>query len=284
MPARRMKICSRSISDILSVWHNPFRTPTVYFTNTPNVGDRLNEFILPLVSGRKILKVHGNAVSHLRAIGSVVGSAGPRSRIWGSGSIDGAIPKRPIKAKNVFAVRGPLTRGVLEAATGQRLEGIPMGDPALLMPKYYPTGADKRFAVGIVPHFSDEEEMRNMVNMLGSKDVIIINVRQNPTSFVDLIVQCDLILSSSLHGLILADAYQIPNTRILGRKKLLGGNFKFDDYYATTFGPQTPPLIAQDIASFREAVRCAPANCRVHDFRGDLKHLLDQFPEEYRSW
>jgi pyruvyltransferase len=44
-------------------------------------------------------------------------------------------------------------------------------------------------------------------------------------------LECEKIISSSLHGLIISDAYGIPNARVNVSNKLFGGDFKFIDYY-----------------------------------------------------
>ncbi len=55
----------------------------------------------------------------------------------------------------------------------------------------------------------------------------------NFLDIIDKINQCENIMSSSLHGLILADAYQIPSLRFRFKKNdIVGGDFKFDDYYS----------------------------------------------------
>ena len=43
-------------------------------------------------------------------------------------------------------------------------------------------------------------------------------------------LKCKFIISSGLHGLIVSDAYNIPNSRIRMSDKLVGGDFKFIDY------------------------------------------------------
>lgn len=50
--------------------------------------------------------------------------------------------------------------------------------------------------------------------------------------FIDQICSCEIILSSSLHGIIIADAYQIPNIWItLTHQEHPDDNFKFKDYF-----------------------------------------------------
>ena len=58
----------------------------------------------------------------------------------------------------------------------------------------------------------------------------MIDPRLPIEQFVDELVSCEMIFSSSLHGLIIADAYNIPNRRVIFGNKLIGGDFKFNDY------------------------------------------------------
>jgi pyruvyltransferase len=66
---------------------------------------------------------------------------------------------------------------------------------------------------------------------LNRKDLIVIDVQQQPLEVFTKIDSCRYILSSSLHGLIVADSLGIPNAW-LDAPDLIGGRFKFDDYYS----------------------------------------------------
>lgn len=48
---------------------------------------------------------------------------------------------------------------------------------------------------------------------------------------MDELVQCEFVLSSSLHGIIFADSYGIPNAHMNVTKQVSGGSFKFHDYF-----------------------------------------------------
>lgn len=47
------------------------------------------------------------------------------------------------------------------------------------------------------------------------------------------IAQCEMIVSSALHGLIVADSFGIPNIRLVATDTMrIAQNFKFLDYYS----------------------------------------------------
>ena len=69
------------------------------------------------------------------------------------------------------------------------------------------------------------------------------------TDVIDLIVNSDYVFSSSLHGLIIAEAYGIPNYRIKISDLIIGGDFKFDDYYAS-IGKKVKAIKIQGLNEF----------------------------------
>lgn len=159
-------------------------------------------------------------------VGSILETARPGDWVWGTGTkyeedVDAAGLK-------VAAVRGPRTASLLRNFRGE----VAIGDPALLLPKIYgPTvKRDQAGFVGFVLHYVD----RDFIPYL-DKDVIVIDVTNpNWMATVDAIAGCSLIISSSLHGIIIAEAYGVPAVWIQPSDRILGGHHKFQDYYAST--------------------------------------------------
>jgi pyruvyltransferase len=146
--------------------------------------------------------------------------------VWGSGFIreGDTVSGNP----NILAVRGPIT--------GAKVGCSIYGDPALLLPMIYQPSMAKRQHVGVCPHYVDEDLVTgrgfNVISMLGAE----------PTNAIDAICACEHILSSSLHGLIVANAYGIPATWIRLSNDLNGGDYKFRDYFASINVPDYPTI------------------------------------------
>jgi len=141
--------------------------------------------------------------------------------IWGSGLV--AERNLVLPKVDILAVRGPLT------AKCMKIDGnVIYGDPGLLASLVMPS-MPKTGKIGIVPHYVDKvnktldpfrEDMRFMV----------IDVEAPWEQVLKEISSCEMVLSSSLHGLIVADSYGIPNMRLKFSNLINGGDFKFLDY------------------------------------------------------
>ena len=176
------------------------------------------------MTGKKPRHIRFNSTfnkPHYVGSGSLVGWCNRGSVIWGSGCINNtAIPSE--KPLDCVAVRGPLT---YELLTENNIEVQQVyGDPGLLVSNFYPKKAfgDK---VGLIPHYLDK----------GYKffDNEILDIQAGLKNFLDQLFECRIVFSSSLHGLIFADAYGIPSYWVEVSDNVIGKGFKFRDYFGS---------------------------------------------------
>jgi pyruvyltransferase len=245
-----------------------------WYAGNNNFGDILNPFIVGQFSTKKILNVRSRYVTsdHLLAIGSIIDRATSHSIIWGSGlQTDTSIfISRP---KKVCAVRGPHTRDKLVKA-GVACPEI-YGDPALLLPRYYKPKVNRRYALGVIPHYKDKDApwLKSL-----PEDVLLIDIQNpKPLEVIDNLCSCDMVASTSLHGLIVTDAYGIPNLWISLSDRLTSANFKYQDYFASIgMEPQKCFEVKPDTPLEEVKSRCATRKLRI-----DLDLLEASFPEEF---
>jgi pyruvyltransferase len=132
------------------------------------------------------------------------------------------------------------------------------GDPALLFNRFYVPRVEKRFKLGIIPHYVDKDcefisEVRKdpaikIIKVWHGRLDYYLRGDSKFLTLIDEICSCERILSSSLHGLILADAYGIPAHWIKLSGRVLGDGFKFFDHAGavgrTNFAPFDLPRSA----------------------------------------
>ena len=168
--------------------------------------------------------------------------------IVGSGLIKDT--SRHFKNAKILAVRGKLTRERIYASKDTLL-----GDPGLLSSKLLQQRQRRSYALGIVPHFVDNEDPRiAMIKKRYKKDVLIIDVKREPSVVFEDIDKCNCILSSSLHGVIVADSLNIPNSWIYLSDMVRGKGFKFHDYYSA-MGISRNPLYLEGSESLSQLLK-----------------------------
>lgn len=221
-----------------------------------NWGDDINYYFLREIVERPLVLFNRTSLAfrlklrNFLIIGSTIDMlCRANTEVWGAGIIDGCKPLK-IKPKKVYAVRGPLTRAKL-VAEGVECPEI-YGDPALLTPLYYRPYQHKRYKYGIISHVSNQAAVANLClngkNISECADVRIINLGQYTHwhEIIDQVCECEAILSSSLHGLIIAEAYHVPNVWIEFGKPLIGGHFKFHDFFLSIHRDRENPVIIDE--------------------------------------
>lgn len=240
-----------------------------FLHRTRNWGDYLSPYIFQKLSGRRAKRIpmlRASREEHFLTVGSVLRMADENSIVWGSGFIDhsdglGMLHWGPAKnevlarPRRIHAVRGKLTRKKL-IDFGVDCPEV-YGDPALLMPKlYYPKDRQKRYELGVIPHYTDLEtgfieRLRRdprvkVISMLRSRFEQVFERPQTYERVVDEALECHRIVSGSLHGLILADAYGIPSNWIRVNGKNVGDGFKYLDYFSSVGRTETAPMEVDD--------------------------------------
>lgn len=210
--------------------------PVAWFRKFPNFGDALNPWLLERITGRPVEPfdiLDPPEHPHLVAIGSILHFALPQARAWGTGlmTADDELKGPP---KTIHAVRGSLTRDALRAR-GLAAPDI-LGDPALLAPRFYDPWIVRKADWGIVPHFTDRDHP--WVRRCREDGARVIDVFAPVRTVLRRIKGCRTILSSSLHGLIVAEAYGIPTRWIALGDQVVGDGFKFRDHYAALGLPE----------------------------------------------
>ena len=221
-----------------------------------NWGDDINYFFIKEISQKSML-IYSCVSFAMRfkfknylVIGSTIDMCTTNNtEVWGAGIIDGSKPLK-IKPSKVHAVRGPMTRDKLLQ------EGVDCpeiyGDPALLLPLHYKPKFVKEYRIGWVPHRSNLDAVEHFkidgIPLDQINDMIVIDLSNydNWTDVIDLIVSCDKIISSSLHGLIVAEAYGVPNLWVEFGMPLIGGHFKFHDFFQSIGVDRAEPYSISD--------------------------------------
>ena len=204
-----------------------------------NWGDSINKEIVRLISGVEPLVVRGDTIvdeDNYLVVGSIIHFTDHHSIVWGAGILDEGTDFKNFRPKKVYAVRGPKSREHL-LKYGISCPEV-YGDPALLFPKFYKPKVEKKYKLGIVPHWSDES-VGFVSKMKSSPNVIKIRSDTGIYEYIDLINSCERIASSSLHGIICADAYGVPAIRLWFQRN---SEFKFEDYYRSVGRPLKEPL------------------------------------------
>jgi hypothetical protein len=191
----------------------------------------LAPFIASRLSGKKVERVSYQKskkylfLKNYITVGSIIKKAMKNSIVWGSGIIE----KNEMVEKATFlAVRGPKTRNRL-LELGYKVPEI-YGDPALLLPTLIKDASQKKYELGIIPHYVDFDKIHDKFSE--NKDYKVINlITHDVVKTTQEILECKRIVSSSLHGVIVPQAYNIPALWVKFSDNLSGDNIKFYDYF-----------------------------------------------------
>lgn len=236
-----------------------------------NFGDHLSLVLVERIVQAPVQPCHIRSPHYMKllAIGSILSAANDGDVIWGSGVNGKDLAPRFYRFTHldVRAVRGPLTRQFLMEKFHIKVPKI-YGDPALLFPYFFPEfkKADSpAYDYIIIPHYSEKKLFPK--ELFGNRVVY-------PTDPWDIVIRkilnSQFVISSSLHGIIIAETYGIPSRllKVTKNEPLL----KYQDYYLGTGRPNF-----QFATSVEEALKMGGEP----PFKCNLEALYQAFPFEF---
>jgi hypothetical protein len=276
---RRLRAARRLAQAALvpEVWRHGRVVPAYWWDGHPNFGDDLTPWLLPAYG---VVPVH-RMPQHARlvGVGSVLEFLPPEfdGVVWGSGLMSDAPHALP--HARVLAVRGVLTRDRI-GATGETA----FGDPGLLVSRRTRRPAP-RWEVGFVPHGHHRSHTGFAAVAAATPGSRVVNVHQGARRTVREIAACRLVVTTSLHGLVTADAFGIPAVWTTLDPPLSGGDFKFRDYESVVTPGRTRQVLWQDgivPAELATAAWSADAETVAHLADG-LERAIGRLDDEVRG-
>lgn len=225
-----------------------------WWKKVPNFGDAISAMLVAQLSGRPVewappIKAEMFCVGSLMfqvRVGSLRRGDHPPPLVWGTGAMG---PLKPdfVEKADIRLVRGPFT------ATLLGLDLTNFGDPGLLSSDLLDAPLEPDGKIGIVLHHTQvgQSQLRQMISSLDN--VVLIDPRKDPLDVIRRIGECKFILSSSLHGVIVADALGVPNTWIVPDGIHGAARLKFYDYAASIGRLLPAPVPLEDLSEFVRA-------------------------------
>ena len=233
----------------------------VFARRINNFGDLLGPIIVKKILLEKNIK--GKFIypkNKLLTIGSIIHFASENDHIWGTG-INGKIKNNfDFINLNIYSVRGPLTREIL-INRGLKVPEI-YGDPGILFGYFFPEylNLEKKRKYLVIPNFNDKEFFKNSLGIKVSLPT------HNLRKIIFDIAQSEIIISSSLHGIILADAFGIDSVIL---KSNIENPFKYKDYLLGT---------GREDFTFAENLENALKSKPIEKCNFDYLKLINSFP------
>lgn len=218
-----------------------------------NLGDALSPVMVALLTGQTPRRVPTKCeATRLAAVGTIgQGFEFGETWFWGTGCSNFINPSAPVDERIAFevpdnskfvvtATRGPVSEELLAGPNGAR-PGV-YGDPVWLLQKFYRPEIKKKWKLGVILHLSEladrsytakpkPELSRHVVPADLSEEVHLITTCASISlsalrDKIDEICACERIVSTSLHGMVIAESYGIPclyfspNATIAGHRRL----------------------------------------------------------------
>jgi hypothetical protein len=140
--------------------------------------------------------------------------------------------------------------------------------------------------IGLVPHGHHRQHLGlARLAVTGGRRLRVVNVHQDAATAVREIASCSVVITTSLHGLVVADSYGIPAVWTTLDPPLSGGDFKFRDYEtALTPGRSRyieygDDLTLEDFIARAERTDASMVATRGNDLERSIGRLTELLPD-----
>lgn len=261
--------------------------PAYWWDEKSNFGDQITPWLIEMMTGRPAyntigLPLAGQAVM---AAGSIItGMNRGDMTVWGSGLISPLDDSRVEVLKHraprrITAVRGEFTHAELTKKLGWEVPAV-FGDPALLLPSFFKPHSRPELSKlpALVPHYAHRNLLPKTSESSGFETV---DVRKSPEVVVSQIANASSIVSTSLHGLIIAQTYGVPWIWLrISDQDLVGDDFKFKDFFSTIDAPEISSVEVTKKEAPNVDILDLAARALLPQPRYSVEALVDAFPRE----
>jgi len=252
----------------------------LYHWPAANFGDTLSARVVAWISGRAVENVRPRQ-AELFALGSLMHVlakhfSAPRAKkpiLWGTGVLNPIFRRDFVDNLDIRLMRGPVGASVC------RIEMREFGDPGLLAPEVMGPAPERQDCVIVLPHHSQMEDPAIPAIIARDPRLRLVDPRQSPEVVCTAIAGAAHVVSASLHGLIVADAYGVASTWMDPGAQ---GLMKYHDYAASVGRFMLAPVAIDEVP--RLAARAATGPLPYADgIDAARAALTTHFPEELRA-
>ncbi|AFZ44910.1 hypothetical protein PCC7418_2774 [Halothece sp. PCC 7418] len=195
----------------------------------PNFGDDLNPWLWSQLFPLPI-ENYFDSNTLLVGIGSILSSRvpeEPKKVVFGSGYATGSLPVIDDRWR-FFCVRGLLTAKKLELS-----EDLAIGDSATLLRLLFDPAPEHLHHAAFMPHHITIRYEETWKDVCQSISIELIDPRSEIETIIQKIRSSRVVITESLHGAIVADAFRVPWIPVRTRAHI--NHFKWQDW-STTVG------------------------------------------------
>ena len=208
----------------------------LYYWKSPagNFGDDLNPWIWRQLIPE--LSALGDDTVVFSGVGSSLHELLPKGSVnvlLGPGAGYDSIPRRNYQ---IYALRGKLTARAMKVPVD-----IPLGDPAVLVSRFYQPNitASDRPPVVFVPHWTTME-LGGWKEPCRRSGCVLVDPRTEYLSVFDLIASARLVIAESMHAAIIADAFRVPWIPVVCTHRM---DFKWRDWLSPFYLDYQPHML-----------------------------------------